>query len=95
MKFLRSLIFTSVFATGLLVPGVLRASEDTYVCGQSYGQPVVCGVKVPEEEALVVKAGLKEDLRVIGLIMVAGSLVLFIKSKRAKTPSLEYSPVEL
>jgi len=94
MKSLKIFLITAVFATGLLVPGVARA-EETYVCGQSYGQPVVCGVKVPEEEALVVKAGLKEDLRVIGLIMVAGSLVLFIKSKRAKTPSLEYSPVEL
>lgn len=88
-KITKQIILGVAFAAFISVPATARASEDTYVCGQSYGQPVVCGVKVPQEEALIVKAGLKEDLRLIGLVLITGSFALYVKGKRIKEASFD------
>ncbi len=90
-NYFKSILLGAAFAAFVSVPQTIRAAEETYVCGQSYGQPVVCGVKVPEEEALIVKAGLAEDLRLLGAALLVGSLILFIKAKRAKPTS--FNPV--
>jgi uncharacterized membrane protein YphA (DoxX/SURF4 family) len=65
-----------------LMPNVAFADEE--VCTQSYGQPVVCGVTTPKEQE-VVKAGLEEDLRLVGLVLVIASSGLYLYSKRPKS----------
>ncbi len=76
-------------AVPLASPRDLYAEEE--VCTQSYGQPVVCGVKTPEQE-IVVKAGFEEDLRLVGFTFVVASALLFAYSKKAKRalPIVEY-----
>ena len=53
------------------------------VCTTTYGQGVVCGKKSFDEPKEIVSAGLAEDLRILGLALIASSFVLvYYKNKK-------------
>lgn len=76
MNTLKTIILSVLLigATTMVSPS-FAAAEDQ-VCTQGYGQPVVCGVKTPEYP----KAGLAEDLRIVGVLFLGAAVVLYYKS---------------
>jgi len=75
------IISLSILAFGLFNVKSAKAEE---ICTQSYGQPVVCGVKTPSDEHIVIEAGLKENLQLIGLTMIAfGGAVYVLSNSKA------------
>ncbi len=65
----------------LTLPGNVYADERE-VCTTSYGQGVVCGKKSFEEPEEIVAAGLAEDLRLIGLALLASAPLIYFKNKK-------------
>ncbi len=63
------------------VPGNVYA-DDQEICTTSYGQGVVCGKKSFDEPKEIVGAGLAEDLRLIGLALVASASLVYFKNKK-------------
>lgn len=76
------LISLLILAGAFFASNALASEHDEVVCSQSYGQPVVCGVKTPEEEHVVIKAGLADHPEYLGLILIGASVALYVFSRR-------------
>jgi hypothetical protein len=72
------MIFGLTALSFLVFPTHALAQEVTTVCVQSYGGGVVCGVHTP------VATGAADNILLIGLLLLASSVIFYLFSRKAK-----------
>lgn len=85
---MKKLIFSLILTVALITPSAVSAEEKEVICSQSYGQPVVCGVKTPTEEPIIVETGLMDDPRMLGVALMTLGVGAYFFSNRITSKRL-------